>query len=261
MAIRTSAGLIRHLILRGAQDSMHNHWVLGVLALAAVSVAGCTGVSGPPLVHSDIPDGTADMQVSGTRHEPLSNDNDTATLDCIERTGDPRTYPINITAANNHTLNRKEFLEVNREYIVYLARELGEEKANQMVNDQYRRSIGPSLLDPASGEDTLISLDVDPVDDHMAGETLDISGSTNLPAGRNLTLIIFRGNYDRAILPCEDPWHDPVLRTAVVKRGPASKNTWSYRLNTSGLIADDYLVYVRETGKDAFLANSLFHLF
>ncbi|MGB7787337.1 MAG: hypothetical protein WBL42_01080 [Methanoregula sp.] len=76
-----------------------------------------------------------------------------------------------------------------------------------------------------------------------------------------LPLSRVRGNYFRAIPPGEDPWHDPVVRTAVVQAGQSSKNTWSYRMNTTGLVPDDYLVYVRETQKDAFLSNTLFHLF
>jgi len=239
---------------------MRNLAFIVVLVLALVSAAGCTGVSGPVQIHSDIPDGTAGTMAPDIRPESTSTGNGTAAGDCIERTGAPRSYPLNITDVNKNPLTRKQFLEVNREYIAFLAKEIGEENATKMVNDEYRRSIGPLLLDPSSGNDTLISIIIDPVGVHTAGETFDISGSTNLPPGRELTLIMFRGNYNRAILPCEDPWHDPVLRTAVVQAG-SSKNTWSYCVNTSGLVSDDYLVYVRETGKDAFHTNTLFHLF
>jgi len=130
-----------------------------------------------------------------------------------------------------------------------------------MMNDEYTRSIGPSLLDPSSGNDTLISIIIDPVGDHVAGETFNISGSTNLPPGRELTLAVFRGNYERPIPPCEDAWRDPVLRTAVVKAGTSPENIWSYRMDTTGMAGDYYLIYVRESQKDAFSANTLFHLF
>jgi predicted transcriptional regulator len=195
------------------------------LALAVVITAGCTGVSGPAHNHADTPQGTTDTSAPDTRPEPTSTDNSTAAMACIERTGDPRTYPMNITDANKNSLNRKEFLEVNREYMAFLARELGQEKAEKMMNDEYSRLKGPRLLYPSSGNDTLISITIDPVGVHTAGESFDISGTTNLPPGRELTLIIFPGNYDRAILPCEDPWHDPVPRTAVVRTGQPSKNT------------------------------------
>jgi hypothetical protein len=121
--------------------------------------------------------------------------------------------------------------------------------------------MGPSLLDPSSGNETLISIIFDPVGDHVAGETFTISGSTNLPPGRELTLAVFRGNYDRPIPPGEDSWHDPVLRTAVVQANTSSKNTWSYPLDTTGMAGDDYLIYIRESQMDAFYTNTLFHLF
>lgn len=240
---------------------MRNFAFLAVLVLAAVSTAGCTGVSGPHQIQTDILQGTTDTLAPVTRPEPPHNDNGTAATDCIERSGETKSYPINITDANKNPLTRKEFLEVNREYIEFLAKELGEDKAIKIVNDEYSRSIAPLLLDPASGEDTRISIVVDPVGVHTAGETFDISGSTNLPPGRELTLVIFRGNYNREILPCEDPWHDPVLRTAVVQKNLSSQNTWSYRLNTTGFIRDDYLVYVRESRNDRFLTNTLLHLY
>ena len=241
---------------------MRNLLILALLALAIGITAGCTEISAPPKAHSDIPYSTADTLASDTRIEPISNDNGTTAKDCIDRTGEPRSYPMNITDANKNPLSRKEFFEVNREYMAFLAKEIGQEKAEQMINDEFSRAMGNSLLDPSSGNDTLISISIDPVGVHTAGETFDISGSTNLPPGRELTLVIFRGNYDRAILPCEDPWHDPVLRTAVVQAGESSKNTWSYCMNTSGLVSDDYLVYVRESQKEGvFLTNSLFRLY
>jgi hypothetical protein len=241
---------------------MRNLLILAVLLLVVVITAGCTVVSGPPKVHSDIPHGTTDISAPDTRLGSTSNNNGTAATDCIDRTGAPRSYPMNITDANRNTLSRKEFFEVNREYMEFLAKEIGQEKAEQMINEEFSRAMGNSLLDPSSGNDTLISIIIDPVGVHTAGETFDISGSTNLPPGRELTLVIFRGNYDRAILPCEDPWHDPVLRTAVVQAGQSSKNTWSYGMNTSGLVSDDYLIYVRESQNEGvFLTNSLFHLY
>ena len=241
---------------------MRNLLILALLALAIGITAGCTEISAPPKAHSDIPYSTADTLASDTRIEPISNDNGTTAKDCIDRTGEPRSYPMNITDANKNPLSRKEFFEVNREYMAFLAKEIGQEKAEQMINDEFSRAMGNSLLDPSSGNDTLISISIDPVGVHTAGETFDISGSTNLPPGRELTLVIFRGNYDRAILPCEDPWHDPVLRTVVVQAGESSKNTWSYWMNTSGLVSDDYLIYVRESQKEGvFLTNSLFHIY
>jgi hypothetical protein len=248
---------------------MRNLAFLVVLALAVVITAGCTLVSEPPQIHSDIPQGTAETLAPDTRPEPISKDNSTAAMDCIERTGEPISYPVNFTHVNEDPItgkpflktNRSQFLELNREYIAYLVKEVGEEKANKIVYDKWNLSNSLSLLDPSSGDETLISVIIDTVGVHTAGETFDISGSTNLPPGRELTLIIFRGNYDRAILPCEDPWHDPVLRTAVVQTGQSPKNNWSYTMNTSGLISDDYLVYVKETRSGGFHANTLFHLY
>ncbi len=198
---------------------MRNFLFSLVLVLAMISAAGCTGVSVP----SHTPSGTNAVPAEtpplpDTPHQSLPDDNNIVT---VERTlpskGETRSYRANITDMNKNSLTREQFLEVNREYMAFLAKEIGQEKAEQMMNDEYSRSIWPSLLDPSSGNDTLISIIIDPVGDHVAGETFIISGSTNLPCGRELTLAVFRGNYDRPILPNEDSWHDPVLRTAVVQ--------------------------------------------
>jgi hypothetical protein len=242
---------------------MRNFLFSLILVLAMISVAGCTGVSIPshtPLETNAVPAGTPPSP--DNPHQSFNNDNSTVT---IERTlppqGETQTYRANITDMNKNPLTREQFLEVNREYLSFLAKEIGQEKAEQMMNDEYSRAMGPSLLDPSSGNDTLISIIFDPVGDHVSGETFNISGSTNLPPGRELTLAVFRGNYDRPIPPGEDSWHDPVLRTAVVQVNTSSKNTWSYRMDTNGMAGDDYLIYVRESQKDAFYANTLFHLF
>lgn len=242
---------------------MRNFLFPWILVLAMISAAGCTGVSVP----SHTPSGTnavpaATLPSPESPHQSLINDNGTVTVECtLPPKGETQTYRANITDMNKNTLTREQFLDVNQEYVSYLAKEIGQEKAEKMVNDEYTRSIGPSLLDPSSGYDTLISITIDPVGDHVAGETFTISGSTNLPPGRELTLAVFKGNYERAIPPCEDSWRDPVLRTAVVQANTSSKNTWSYRLATAGMAGDDYLIYVRENQKDAFYANTLFHLF
>lgn len=196
------------------------------------------------------------------QHHSLNQDNGTVTVECtLPPKGETQTYRANITNMNKNPLTRAQFIEVNREYISYLAKELGQVAAEKMVNDEYTRAIGPSLLDPSSGNDTLISLIIDPVGDHVTGELFNISGSTNLPPGRELTLAVFKGNYERPIPPCENSWRDPVLRTAVVQENTSSQNIWSYHLDTTGMAGDDYLIYVRESQKDAFYTNTLFHLF
>ncbi|MFA5331470.1 MAG: hypothetical protein WC342_03745 [Methanoregula sp.] len=193
---------------------------------------------------------------------PVTPDTDATAVDCSISAGDTRTYPLNISQYKGTNLTREEFLEVNRVYMAFLAKELGQEKAEQMINDEYTRGMKLVLLDPSSGNDTLITLTIDPVEVYAAGEIVNITGTTNLPPGRELTLVIFAGNYNRPISPCNDPWHDTVPRTAVVKAGDSSKNTWSYLLNTSGFKSDDYLIYVRETRNEgAFLTNTLFHLY
>ena len=246
----------------GERQTMRNLAFLVVLALAVVIAAGCTGDNGSSPVHSDTLQGTADIPAPDARPALAGNDNSTAASDVNTiPSGETRSYPMNITDANKNPMTRGQFLEANREYTAYLAKEVGEVEAEKMVNEEYRRSIGPLLLDPSSGNDTLISIGMDPVGDHVSGETFSITGSTNLPSGRELTLVVFRGNYLRAIPAGEDPWHDPVVRNAVVQAGPSSKNSWSYRMNTTGLVPDDYLVYIRETRNDAFLASTLFHLF
>lgn len=241
---------------------MRNLLILTILAFAVVMTAGCTSISEPQQVHPDIPYSTENTQAPDLRPEFPGNETSTAAGDCIERTGAPRSYPMNITRARGTNLSREQFLETNREYLAYLAKEIGQEKAEQMMNEKYTRSMELVLLDPSSGNDTLITITIDPVGIWAAGRTFEITGTTNLPPGRELTLVIFRGNYDRAILPCEDPWHDPVLRTTVVQAGDSPKNTWSYTLNTTGFESDDYLVYVRETQKEGvFLTSSVFHLY
>jgi hypothetical protein len=184
------------------------------------------------------------------------------TVECtLPPKGETQTYRANITDMNKNPLTREQFLEVNMRYMAFLAKELGQEKAEQMMNNEYSRAIGPSLLDPSSGNDTLISIIIDPVEDHVAGEIFIIRGSTNLLPGRELNLAIFQGNYGRPIPPCAESWIDPVLRTVVVQANTSSINTWSYLLDTKGMTGDDYLIYVRERQKDAFYTNTLFHLF
>ena len=236
--------------------------ILAALAFMVVMTAGCTSPSGPQEVHPAVTDTPGPVPAPEIRAEASGKETGTAAGDCIERESGTRTYPMNITRANENAMSRAEFLETNREYRDFLAKELGQERADQMMNDEFTRSRGPVLLDPSSGNDTLIAITIDPVGSWAAGRTFDITGTTNLPPGRELTLVIFAGNYDRAILPCEDPWHDPVPRTAVVLAGDGSVNTWSYTLNTTGFESDDYLIYVRETEKEGmFLTNSLFHLY
>ena len=241
---------------------MRNLLILAILAFTVAITAGCTSLFEPQQVHPGISYHTNNTLTPDLRPESPGNETRNATRLCIESTGVTRTYPMNITDANKNTLSREQFLEVNREYMALLAKDIGQEKAEQMINDEYTRSMEQVLLDPSSGNDTLISISIDPVGVHAAGRTFEINGTTNLPPGTELTLNIFAGNYDRAILPCEDSWHDPVMRTAVVQAGDLSKNTWSYTLNTTGFESDDYLIYVRETQKEGvFLTSSLFHLY
>jgi hypothetical protein len=241
---------------------MRNFLVPWFLVFAMISVAGCTGVSVPSPAQSETTPVPAEIPSPDNLQQSLPHDNETVTVECtLPPKGETLTYRANITDMNKNPLTREQFLAVNREYVSYLAKEIGQEKAEKMVNDEYTRAIGPSLLDPSSGNDTLISITIDPVGDHVAGEIFNITGSTNLPPGRELTLAVFRGNYERPIPPCEDAWRDPVLRTAVVQADTSSKNTWSYRMDTTGMAGDDYLIYVRESQKDAFYTNTLFHLF
>jgi hypothetical protein len=242
---------------------IRNFLIPWILVLALIWFAGCTGVSGPFPAPSETTLVPAESPASpDNQQQSPAHDNSTVT---VERTGSPEggtvAYRANITDMNKNPLTRDQFLATNREYIAFLAKELGQEKAEQIVNAEYFRLIGPSLLDPLSGNDTLISISIDPVGDHVAGETVTISGSTNLPAGRELTLAVFRGNYDRPIPPGEDAWRDPIMRTAVVQANMSSENIWSYRMDTTGMAGDDYLVYVRESQKDEFYTNTLFHLF
>jgi predicted small lipoprotein YifL len=234
-----------------------------MLVLAMITIAGCAGVSGPsPLPNETNPVPAETPPSPDNQIQSPHNATTTATVECtLPPKGETLTYRANITDMNKNPMSREEFLEVNREYLSYLAKEIGQEKAEQMMNDKYSRSIGPSLLDPSSGNDTRISIIIDPVGDHVAGATFNISGSTNLPPGRELTLAVFRGNYERPIPPCEDSWRDPVLRTTVVQANTSSINSWSYRLDTMGMAGDDYLIYVRESQKNAFYTNTLFHLF
>ena len=242
---------------------MRNFLVPWILVLVLISVAGCMGVSAPASFVSGTNPVPADIPQSQDSLPPsFHDDNTTVTAEStLPPKGETQSYRANITDMNKDPLTREEFLEVNREYMAFLAKEIGQEKAEQMLNDEYSRAMGPSLLDPSSGSDTLISIVIDPVGDHVVGESINISGSTNLPPGTELTLAVFRGNYERPIPPGQDAWVDPVLRTAVVRANTSSQNTWSYRMDTAGMAGDDYLIYARESRKDAFSANTRFHLF
>lgn len=242
---------------------VRNFLIPWIFVLALICFAGCTGVSVLfPAPSETIPVPAESLASPDNQQESPAPENSTMTVGRTRSAeGDIQAYRVNITDMNKNPLTREQFLAANREYIAFLAKELGQEKAEQIANAEYSRSIGPSLLDPLSGNDTLISISIDPVGDHVAGEVFTISGSTNLPPGRELTLAVFRGNYERPIPPGEDAWRDPVARTAVVQANISSEYTWSYRMDTTGMAADDYLVYVRESRKDEFYTNTLFHLF
>ena len=142
---------------------MRNFLVPWILVLAMISVAGCTGELCRPrtLQTNALPAET--LMSPDNPQQSLPYDKGTVTVECtLPPKGETLTYRANITDMNKNPLTREQFLAVNREYLSYLAKEIGQEKAEKMVNDEYTRSIGPSLLDPSSGNDTLISITIDP---------------------------------------------------------------------------------------------------
>lgn len=234
---------------------MRNLLWLVVIALAIFIIAGCTGIlagaapaSGPvgPLPASS---------------EPVSHDKGPVTDDGFTQSSpETKSYHANLTQANAHPLTRKEFLDSNREYMLYLSGHVGNDTAEKIVNDEYTRSITPLLLNPGTGDDTLVSLTIDPIGNHAAGAIIDIGGSTNLPADTELTLVLFRGNFLRPISPDDEAWHDPISRTAYVLDNSSLPNTWKYTLDSYGLVPDDYVVYVRESLREPYRANTVFSL-
>lgn len=99
-------------------------------------VAGCTGGN----LSSPVPSGTnavpAETPLSpDNQHHSLTQDNGTETVECtLPPKGETLTYRANITNRNKNPLTRAQFLEVNREYLSYLAKEIGQEAAEKMVN-------------------------------------------------------------------------------------------------------------------------------
>lgn len=108
---------------------------------------------------------------------------------------------------------------------------------------------------------------IDPVPDHYLGETITFTGTTNLLAGENLSLIIRTTDFhgcQKTIYPCKNP--DTVnaiccmggfTRTVTVIPGNNGINTWIFSVNTSDV---DFMAgsYVVNVGSGMVYGNKIF---
>lgn len=111
---------------------------------------------------------------------------------------------------------------------------------------------------PAIDNQTPI-ITIDPFSDRCVNDTFTIRGRTNLPAGTDLLINVYRGSYNPGIPPQRDPWYDHIPGRTVVIGNPQG-NLWSYSLNTAGSYPDEYLFYVKLSWNETVQVMTIFNL-
>lgn len=84
-------------------------------------------------------------------------------------------------------------------------------------------------------------IEPDPVRDYYIGETITISGRTNVPAGEEL-LIVFTHGFQKDYGDPEDLAN--LVRQVTIEKGPASVNHFSADFNSSATRPGEHLVKV-----------------
>ncbi len=89
---------------------------------------------------------------------------------------------------------------------------------------------------PATAE-----ISLDPVTDHLTGESFIITGTTNIMPGNELLIEISPLNRTRSIRGVNTSGS---AGRVTIKQGPDGKNTWSYAISSSDLLPDEYRIVV-----------------
>jgi PKD repeat protein len=99
-----------------------------------------------------------------------------------------------------------------------------------------------------------------PIGPHSVGDIFNVSGKTNLPVGTEFDSLTEIAGWLGG--PRNSPvWTSYVSGSTTVVSGVGRNNTWSFQVNTTGLLPEDYVVYiVPHTGFLSPSSSSLFPL-
>jgi hypothetical protein len=95
---------------------------------------------------------------------------------------------------------------------------------------------------PVTGE-----ISLDPMTDHLTGESFIITGTTNIMPGNDLLIEISPLNHTRSIKGINTSGS---AGRVTIKQGPTGKNTWSYSISSSDLLPDEYRIVVSSYQSD-----------
>jgi len=90
-------------------------------------------------------------------------------------------------------------------------------------------------------------ISLDPVTDHLTGESFIITGTTNIMPGSELLIEISPLNHTRSIRGINTSGS---AGRVTVKQGPDGKNTWSFPISSSDLLPDEYRIVVSSYQSD-----------
>ncbi len=118
----------------------------------------------------------------------------------------------------------------------------------------------PPVVTPTIDESLGGPVEFEPRGEYHVGDRILLSGITNLAPGNEL-LIEVRSVSFGPTPKTEDSRVSGVSATIVVKKGAVdSRNTWSYLLDTTGFVPDQYLVEISGITVPAFHRSASFTL-
>lgn len=103
-------------------------------------------------------------------------------------------------------------------------------------------------------------LSIDSIHTHCVNDTFNISGTTSLPAGTKLRVMVIRGSYNPGIPPQRNPWYDALKKETRVVTDSQRGNVWVYSLNTTGSYPDEYLLTIESYAGENVNATTIFNL-
>jgi hypothetical protein len=103
-------------------------------------------------------------------------------------------------------------------------------------------------------------LSIDSIHTHCVNDTFNISGTTSLPAGTKLRVMVIRGSYNPGIPPQRNPWYDELKKETRVVADSQRGNVWVYTLNTTGSYPDEYLLIIEPYAGGDVNATAFFNL-
>jgi hypothetical protein len=118
----------------------------------------------------------------------------------------------------------------------------------------------PPTVPPTVNESLGGPVEFEPRGEYRAGDRILLSGITNLAPGNEL-LIEVRSVSFGPTTKTEDSRFSGVSATVVVEQGAVdSRNTWSYLLDTTGFVPDQYQIEISGITVPAFRKSASFTL-